>query len=181
MSPGRGRGGFQKKERLPAPKGPKPLPAAPLGCTLNFFLGLTPKRERGGLGSHRAGQRESGAGSPPVQEEGAAVRPLLGTPKAPVLREAQRPAQAETGGRHPQGAPQAAADETLRGIRPPGPSASAERFLGGGVRFRSGSPSPAPPAPPPALSPFPLPLSEHPRPDRPGTSSPSAAKGPQAG
>lgn len=48
------------------------------------------------VGSRRAGKREPRARAPQVQAEGPAFRPLLRVAQAALLREAQRPAQAET-------------------------------------------------------------------------------------
>lgn len=60
------------------------------------------------FGSRDSGRRESGAGASTLQAQGTAIRALLGAAQTPLLREAERPAQAEEGSRHP---PRTAASE----------------------------------------------------------------------
>lgn len=64
------------------------------------------------VGSHRPGRRELGEGTPQIQTEGPALRPVFGAEKAAVLREAQRSAQAEAGSRDSAGAEAPAARRT---------------------------------------------------------------------
>ena len=103
--------GFQKNHewaRLPARPGSVAFP----GHSAHGAL-----KRKALFGSRHSGRRESGAGASALQAQGPAVRALLGTAQAALLRETERATQTEEGSRDPPRTAAAAANlvSSLRG------------------------------------------------------------------